>query len=370
MEHVIHVQTGNPYDVHILEAAGSLSEQCQQLAHLIAQELGSSPRFCLITDTTVDGLYGEAMMEALQQAGFSTDKLVFPSGEATKCLPSLGIGLEFLASHGMTRTDVVIALGGGVIGDLAGFTAATFLRGIRYVQIPTSLLACVDSTVGGKTAVDLAAGKNLAGAFHQPSLVLINEGFLSTLDDALLRDGLAEAIKCGLIGDMALFDFLQRLDLPALREPGVLTTIIHHAIDLKRRLVEADEKDHGPRQLLNLGHTIAHALEAASSLSISHGHAVASGMYLCARATESLGWQEGPVADALGNLLSRLGYPLVYPYDAATLFPLALADKKRRGSTMTLVIPLEVGHCALKELPLEHVQAFFEAALKDLPSSC
>ena len=392
----IQVNTAPAYEVRIFEPAATSSSvdgpqvnpflPAKQAAEEVAAFLGATPdaapeaqalpHIFVLTDETVDALYGDTFMDSLGPLRDNAVRMVVPAGETTKSLTSLGEGLEAMAKEGFTRSDVLIALGGGVIGDLGGFIAATYLRGIRYIQVPTTLLACVDSSVGGKTAIDLAAGKNLAGAFHQPALVVIQEGFLYTLSDEILLDGLAEAIKCGVIGDASLLEDLESLFLPSattetaaqsvrarLLTPAALTRVITAAIELKRRFVEEDERDTGLRQLLNFGHTLGHAIEGASSYTVTHGHAVASGMYLCGRASKQLGWSEEDLGRRLEDLLGALGYRLVYPYDAETLYTYTMKDKKRMADTISLVVPVRAGRCELKKIPVSELMDFITAAL-------
>ncbi len=386
----IQIKTAPAYNVRIFEASYEhedeygpqvnpylpAAEAAKEVAAFlgVSEEAAALPRVFLLTDETVNELYGDTFLDALGPLKKDSVRFIVEPGEKSKSLDNFGCGLEQLAKNGFTRSDVLIALGGGVIGDLGGFLAATYLRGIRYIQVPTTLLACVDSSVGGKTAIDLAAGKNLAGAFHQPALVVIHEGFLYTLSEEILLDGLAEAIKCGVIGDASLLEDLESLFAgttghadPAvwkrLRSPKMLTRVITAAIGLKQKLVEEDERDTGARQLLNFGHTIGHAVEGASDYEVTHGHAVASGMYLCARAAGKLGWSEEDLGERLGRLLSALGYRLLYPYDAETLYTYTMKDKKRMADTINLVIPVRAGRCELKKLPVADLKGFIEAAL-------
>ena len=390
----IQIKTAPAYDVRIFEASYEheddygpqvnpylpAAEAAREVAAFLGVDAATDadsaalPRIFLLTDETVNGLYGDTFLDALGPLKKDSVRLVVPPGETSKSLENFGFGLEQLAKEGFTRSDVLIALGGGVIGDLGGFLAATYLRGIRYIQVPTTLLACVDSSVGGKTAIDLEAGKNLAGAFHQPVLVVIHEGFLYTLSEEILLDGLAEAIKCGVIGDASLLEDLESLlagttghDDPAvwkrLRSPATLSRVITAAIGLKQKLVEEDERDTGARQLLNFGHTLGHAIEGASGYTVTHGHAVASGMYLCARASKALGWSEEDLGTRLGNLLSALGYTLVYPYDGETLYTYTMKDKKRMADTISLVVPAAAGRCELRKIPVSELPAFITAAL-------
>ena len=213
------------------------------------KEVTSAERVAVITDDTVDKLYSDVVMKSLSDAGFETFKFVFPHGEKSKNISTFSSILEFLAEIGLTRTDALVALGGGVVGDVAGFAAASYLRGIDFIQIPTTLLACVDSSVGGKTAIDLKAGKNLAGAFYQPKLVIADFETLSTLTDGIFADGMAEVIKYGVIFDKAFFEFLRDNEAK-----DNLEYVITRCVELKRDIVNADEKEKGVRALLNFGH--------------------------------------------------------------------------------------------------------------------
>ncbi len=316
-------------------------------------------RVAVITDSTVAPLYLETVLQSLEQAGFATCSHVFPAGEGHKTLSTLSDLLEFLASQHLTRTDCVAALGGGVTGDMAGFAAAVYLRGIRCVQLPTTLLAAVDSSVGGKTAVDLTAGKNLAGAFSQPAAVLCDTDCLKSLPADVFADGAAEAIKTGVLCDETLF---------ALFEDGTLTAdpgeVIARCIAYKAGVVERDEKELGERKLLNLGHTVGHAIEKCSGFTIPHGHAVAAGLAIMARAAETLGWTEEPLAGRIAACLERNGLPTGTDYTAEALARAALSDKKRAGDTITVVVPRRIGECELKKLPVRELPGLIAAGLE------
>ena len=254
---------------------------------------------------------------------------------------------------------MLVALGGGVTGDLTGFAAAVYLRGVPFVQAPTTLLAMVDASVGGKTAVNLNAGKNLAGAFHQPSFVLIDPDTLDTLPSETLSDGLAEAIKCGVISDRALFGFLSEGFHPADAEE-----VIARCVAMKRDLVEKDERDTGERQLLNFGHTIGHAIERASGYGISHGQAVAIGMLLEARGAEAVGFAEESCAESSRSALLRNKLPVSCPYPAEALIEAMLRDKKVRSGRIQLALPRRIGHCALYEIDVDALGSFLTRALE------
>ena len=301
----------------------------------------------VVTDSTVGPLYLEAVTESLEAAGFAVSAYAFPAGEGSKNLSTLSDILEFLAEARLTRSDCLVALGGGVVGDMAGFAAACYLRGIRCVQLPTTLLSAVDSSVGGKTAIDLKAGKNLAGAFLQPAAVLCDTDCLKTLPPAVFADGAAEAIKTGVLCDEGLF---------ALFENGALDTdpaeVIARCVAYKAGVVERDEKEQGERKLLNLGHTVGHAIEKCSGYVIPHGHAVAAGLAVIARASEALGWAEEPLAARICACLRKNALPVSAEYAPEALAEAALADKKRAGGNITLVIPKKIGLCELKTVPV------------------
>ena len=332
-----------------------LLETCGQRLKPLLEEC----RVAVITDSTVAPLYLETVLQSLEQAGFATCSHVFPAGEGHKTLSTLSDLLEFLASQHLTRTDCVAALGGGVTGDMAGFAAAVYLRGIRCVQLPTTLLAAVDSSVGGKTAVDLTAGKNLAGAFSQPAAVLCDTDCLKSLPADVFADGAAEAIKTGVLCDETLF---------ALFEDGTLTAdpgeVIARCIAYKAGVVERDEKELGERKLLNLGHTVGHAIEKCSGFTIPHGHAVAAGLAIMARAAETLGWTEEPLAERIAACLAKNGLPTGTDYTAEALAQAALSDTKRAGDTITVVVPRRMGECELKKLPVSELPGLIAAGLE------
>ena len=348
----IQVHTTPAYPVVI---GGGLLARCgQQL-----RELLGACHVAVIADSTVAPLYLETVTGSLRAAGFTVSFFVFPAGESSKNLSTLSDILEFLAGEHLTRTDCVAALGGGVTGDMAGFAAACYLRGIRYVQLPTTLLSAVDSSVGGKTAIDLKAGKNLAGAFLQPTAVLCDMDCLRSLPAAVFADGAAEAIKTGVLDDESLF---------ALFEDGTLTAapeeVIARCVQYKAGVVERDEKEQNERRLLNLGHTVGHAIEKCSGYAIPHGHAVAAGLAIIARSAEALGWTEEPIADRISACLAKNGLPTGTDYSAEALAEAALADKKRSGGDITLVIPKRIGACELKKVPVTELLPIIRAGLE------
>ena len=332
----ISVPVSRPYEVCI--DSGSLRALGAELARL-----HKSCTVAVISDDTVMPLYGQTVCAGLRDAGFTVLSYAIPSGESAKNLTTYGEVLTFLARNRLSRSDLLLALGGGVVGDLVGFAAATFLRGVDYVQVPTTLLSAVDSSVGGKTAVDLSVGKNLVGAFHQPILVWCDVDTLSTLPPVTFRDGCAEVIKYGLLDDAEFFAYLRdnhdSLDL---------THVIARCVEMKRNIVCRDEFDRGLRQLLNLGHTFGHAIESCSDYSIPHGHCVAMGMAMICRAAASMGAMSAGDAAAVEQLLTLYGLPTHVPYSLEALSAAVLSDKKITGHAISLVMPRGIGRCELQ----------------------
>ncbi len=343
----VHVNASTPYDVLIGEG---LIDRAGELTAKVVKPC----RAVIVADDTVDELYGDRVQISFSYAGFDVSRWTFPAGEASKNLGTLSELLEELAGRRVTRSDLVVALGGGVTGDMAGFAAAVLNRGVRFVQIPTTLLAAVDSSVGGKTAVDLRAGKNLAGAFHQPSLVVTDTDVLRELPAALRSCGAAEAIKCGVLRDPALFDLLEGGDWL-----GDIDEIVVRCVAYKRDVVARDEFDTGDRAFLNLGHTFGHAIEQLSGLTVSHGEAVAVGMLMAAT---SAGCPDDTVL-RLARCLRANGLPTHCPYGAQALAGAALSDKKRSGDTLTLVLPEAIGRCILRKIPVGALEDWFARAL-------
>lgn len=312
----------------------------------------------VISDSNVWPLYGDRTQNSLVQAGFRVIHYVFPAGEASKNATTYLEILNFLAEHHLTRSDALLALGGGVAGDITGFAAATYLRGIPYMQVPTSLLAMVDSSVGGKTAIDLPAGKNLVGAFYQPSMVLCDPSVLSTLPNYVFTDGCAEVIKYGMLYDAQLFDQLLTEGLEFDRE-----SVIGRCISLKRDVVCMDEFDTGLRQKLNLGHTIGHGVEAQSNFQITHGQAVAIGMAIITKAAAGRKLCPADVYTHLLRVLKKFRLPTTTDYSAKQLSASALSDKKRSGSSVNLIIPRAIGDCEIILTPVAELESFIQEGL-------
>ena len=384
----LSISASKTYDV--LLAPGLLG----QAGTLISEKLGpgalaAGPKICIVADATVDSLYCNpdgTLWRSLENAGFQLYKYVFPGGEDHKTMETVEKILDFLTEKEFSRSDLLLALGGGITGDVTGFAAAVYLRGIDYVQVPTSLLAIVDSSVGGKTGVNLAAGKNLAGAFWQPRLVLFDSDVLETLNSNLLLDGLAEIIKAGMIADETILAELPDAGVldaaaeargPSEASPTIAAPagecrnalplmdleLIAKSIRVKRTLVEEDERDDGSRQLLNFGHTLAHAIEKLSGYRICHGHAVAMGMDLVCAASERLGWTEAGCSQRLRSILESFAFPLECSYGPEELAAAALQDKKRRGDHIALVIPEKPGRCVLQMLKVSQLTDFIRVGL-------
>lgn len=347
----VHVNASKEYDILI-------GEDLLPNVGIYAATLGKVHSVCIVCETNVWPLYGDTVKMSLTEAGFEVNQFVFPAGEENKNGQTYLSLLNHLAAHKLSRTDLIVALGGGVVGDLAGFAAATYLRGIRFIQIPTTLLAAVDSSVGGKTAIDLPAGKNLAGAFYQPSLVVCDLACLNTLAEDVFRDGCAEVIKYGILYDPALFSHLRDCGLDFDRE-----YVIGRCVELKRDVVAEDEFDTGLRMKLNLGHTIGHGVEALSNFQISHGKAVAIGMAIVTRAANALGICDENTCRHVIEILQQFGLPTSCAYDADGLFHCALSDKKRSGGTVNLIIPERIGFCRIAPTPVGDIQSFIEAGL-------
>lgn len=336
----IPVKTKKPYEV--LVAEGLLQEAAARIAALPPK----TGKVFLVSDQQVYSLYGSRLEEGLQAAGFELRfcRFVPPAGEASKSLAVYQQLLEAMVQAQLSRGDLVIALGGGVTGDLAGFAAATYLRGLPWVQIPTTLLAMIDASVGGKTALNLPQGKNLLGAFHQPVLVLCDPTLLATLPAEEIKNGMGELIKTAFL-DEALWESLEAWegDLPD-------AALIARAIQAKAALVAQDEADRGPRRLLNLGHSIGHAIEAAGGFQIPHGQAVAMGLGSITRAAVRQGLCKSSTLARLEAMLVRHHLNQENPFKAADLLPYMKRDKKAGSGRLTLVVPRRIGGCELREV--------------------
>lgn len=314
------------------------------------KKISGAKRVLVVTDDTVCALYGDVVKTALEAENFNVKVVSFPAGEMTKSIESLQCLYDEGLHFGITRSDLIVALGGGVIGDLTGFFAATLLRGVPFVQIPTTLLAQVDSSVGGKVAINVPQGKNLVGNFYQPKLVLIDTNVLKTLSNKIFADGMAEVIKYGCILDEALFKTLQRFTNREEME-SALADIIYACCDAKRKVVEADELDTGERLLLNFGHTMGHVIEKAFNFTeYTHGQGVAIGMVLAARLGEHLALTPSGTEQAVAEILKQYGLPTSVTLDGDWINTMKL-DKKMQGDTIRFVFLHEVGHAFVKKMP-------------------
>jgi 3-dehydroquinate synthase len=312
-------------------------------------------KIALISDTNVYPLYGENIKTQLENEGYKVFTYIFKAGEASKNTRELIKIVEFMAENELTREDGAVALGGGVCGDMVGFAASVFLRGIKFVQIPTSLLAQVDSSVGGKTAVDLPQGKNLCGAFHQPSLVIIDPDVLKTLSHHFFSDGMGEVIKYGCIKSASLFEKLESGDVK-----DNLTDIITECVSIKRQVVENDEKEHGERALLNFGHTCGHAIEKLWNFeTVSHGEAVAIGMVMITRAGENLGITEKGTTDRLIKVLEKNDLKISDTHTDKEIISAMNGDKKRTGTGIKFVMINKIGSSFINPIKYEDINKTF-----------
>ena len=343
----IHIKASREYDVLVerglLDRAGEL-----------LREVSAPGMAAIVSDDTVYALYGERTVKALEKAGYRVHSFTFPAGEGSKNLSTYADVLHFLGEHRFSRSDVVVALGGGVVGDLAGFAAATYLRGMDFIQIPTTLLAQVDSSVGGKTAIDLKGGKNLVGAFKQPVCVLCDPDTLRTLPNATFSDGMGEVVKYGMIRDAKLFELLAAHNQETIF--SVLEDVICTCISIKRDVVEADEFDTGERMILNYGHTLGHAIEGYYHYeTYSHGSAVAIGMCLIAEKTCT-----PEQTAALKACLQAYHLPTSVPVPISDLLPFCGVDKKRAGNQLRYIVCETPGKAEIRTASISEFAAWME----------
>ncbi len=344
----IHVNASTRYD--ILIGSGLLASAGEYIKNAVG-----TCTVVIVSDDNVYPIYGDSLKHELESSGFKVLEYVFPHGEKSKNLSVYGDLLEFMCENRVTRKDAIAALGGGVTGDLAGFAAATYQRGIRFVQIPTTLLAAVDSSVGGKTAVDLKSGKNQAGAFHQPSLVICDTDTLKTLPEDEFSCGCAEVIKYAVLGDEAFFERLMEKDIHDQIEDVIAT-----CVSMKRDIVEEDEFDTGKRMLLNLGHTFGHAAEACAGFGILHGQGVAMGMTAMARSAHAAGFCDEATVEKITAILKKYKLPTEIPYRLEDMVNAAFSDKKMAGSTMRIIVPERIGKCSIMSIPAEELRVWME----------
>lgn len=337
----IRVKTSVPYDVMI--GSGLLAESGKLIAEAV-----KSKKTVVVSDDTVYGLYGEKLMASLKEAGFTADSFVFPHGESSKSHKVLIELYDYLTEKNITRSDSIIALGGGVTGDLTGFAAATYLRGIDFVQVPTTLLAQVDSSVGGKTAVNINGGKNLVGAFKQPKLVIADTDTLDTLSDELFADGMGEVVKYGMIFSEKLFELLETGKIKENIE-----AVVSECVDIKRFVVETDEFDTGLRMTLNFGHTIGHAIEKIQNFcGLSHGAAVSVGMYIMTCIAEKGGLITDNISDRLRACLITNNMPYQIDIPNHELYKNSINDKKRFSDTINIIVCRKIGKAEIIKMKL------------------
>lgn len=339
--HSVTIHAGKCYEVLI--GSGLTSALGERI-----RAVSGAKRAFLVSDDRVFSLYGEGVLKNLRDAGFLADSFVLAHGEGSKNLSVYEELLLSMNEFGMNRSDVVVALGGGVVGDLAGFAAATYRRGISFVQVPTTLLAAVDSSVGGKTAVNLQSGKNLVGCFYQPDLVVCDTDMLNTLPIEEYRNGCAEIIKYAMLSGEDLFSLIERTAVCSRYEE-----VIARCVEIKAQYVEADEYDRSARMLLNFGHTIGHAIEAVSEYRVPHGMAVGIGMAAVTRASVKFGYCTKELSERLQKLLSLYGIPVTIGLSEEALYKKAMLDKKNSSDTMRIIVPKKIGRCEVLEITKE-----------------
>ena len=346
----VTVNASTKYD--ILIDRGILDKSGELISQVIKKG-----KALVVTDDNVDGFYGERMMKSLFDAGIDAKKFVFPHGEASKSHSTLLGIYEFMAENGYTRSDFIVALGGGVVGDTAGYAAATYMRGIDFVQVPTTGISQADSSVGGKTAVNINGGKNLVGAFHQPRLVICDTDTLNTLTPEFFSDGMAEIVKHGMIRSAELFDILANKDIKE-----NIVDIMKRNVTIKGKVVENDEREKGERMLLNFGHTLAHALEKYYNFTgLTHGYAIAIGMSTFTHIAERRGMCKAGVADKLDALLEECGLPLTDNAPLHELYTLSLRDKKHLASGMNIVICSDIGQSEVVKMSVDEYAQFLKS---------
>lgn len=339
----VSVNASKKYNVYIGE--GIFLDSAKYIS-----EVFPSGKIAVVTDTNVDRLYGDKLLEILSPH-YDTVKFVFEAGEKSKNITTYASLLNFLAQNKLTRSDAIVAFGGGVAGDMAGFAAATYLRGIKYIQIPTTLLAMVDSSVGGKTAIDLDAGKNLAGAFYQPDIVICDYVLTKTLSDDTFSDGCSEIIKYSLIKDADLFSHLNNKG-----KDFDFEYVISKCVQIKSDIVSGDEFETGSRQLLNYGHTIGHAVEKLSGYKTTHGSGVAIGMAIISKIAKELNLCDINCYESTVNLIKKFSLPTQTGFTSKDITRIIENDKKRSGDSITFVLPTKIGECVLEKFSVSDVE--------------
>lgn len=339
----ISLHTQRPYQVLIGK------NLLQKTGDLLAP-LGQRFKIVLVTDSNVANLYKDQVSKSCKDRGFKVIEYILPPGEASKTMEEVTHLLNFFVTHNLTKTDLIIALGGGVIGDLAGFAASIYQRGIDFVQIPTTLLSACDSSVGGKTAVNLPGAKNMAGSFWQPSLVICDTETFKTLPKKEQASGAGECIKYAMLHDPELLDYLTRNGFDS-----DWTLVVEKCVIYKAQIVSMDERDQGIRTLLNFGHTLGHALESLSQYQMSHGEAVGIGMLILTRSAEKNNLCQKGTTRKLLEALEAFNLPTQTAYPAEDIALAALFDKKVSGPMINLVLPEKPGKCFIKKIPVDQL---------------
>jgi 3-dehydroquinate synthase len=350
---MISVQVNMSREYSVLVGGGLLSNAGERIMAACGGETA-----VLVSDDIVNKLYGDVVERSLFTAGYAVTRFVFPHGERSKNTETYISLLRTLAGAKLTRQDILVALGGGVVGDMTGFAASSYLRGIPFAQLPTSLLAMVDSSVGGKTAVDLPEGKNLVGAFYQPHIVLCDYEALDTLPAEIFHDGCAEMIKHGVILSAELFDLLKGQIQPMMED------IIARNVSIKRDVVTADERETGIRRILNFGHTIGHGIEKHSEYTVPHGSAVAIGMVIASRGAARIGLCDQECHLEIAEAVKRYALPHTTDIAPDHLIEAAFFDKKRSGKRITLILPEKIGKCVAKDFSLDELAEFIRLAMR------
>lgn len=340
---MISIPVSASTDYNVLIERGLISRVGEETA-----KLTKPAKAVIVSGPNTYPLYGEAVKASLESAGFEVLHFIHHGGEAAKSLETYGELLNFLCDSHISRSDILVALGGGVTGDLTGFVAATYLRGISFVQIPTTLLAAVDSSVGGKTAINLNSGKNQAGCFYQPIAVFCDPDTLKTLPDSDYRCGCAEIVKYGVLAGGELFDTVSSGGIKQSEE-----AVIASCVKIKSDIVNEDEFDRGTRMLLNLGHSIGHAVEKCSGYAVHHGDAVAVGMAMIARAAADKGFCSTDCRDKIIDTLRKYDLPTETSFKAEELFEASKADKKISGGKMHLIVPEKIGSCRIESIDID-----------------
>ena len=328
-----------------------------RMGSILRDEIGGI-KAMVVSDSMVGPLYLASALDSLREAGYETSSITLAAGEALKNFENYELLVTSLAEAEFSRSDLLIALGGGTVGDLVGFAASTFKRGMRCVQVPTSLLAAVDSSVGGKTAINLEIAKNQIGSFYNPTIVLCDPSLLLTLPDEVLLDGYAEIIKYGILNGEDIVD-----ELRIARDTTDYSKAIEMSVLAKKEIVEMDETDSMFRQYLNLGHLIGHAIEAALDYNISHGHAVAAGLALEAKACALSGLTSMATANRISDILQEFGFELSKQYSYDMLVPYVHKDKRIREDSINVIVPRQLGECFMKKMSIPELDLFLKMAL-------